>query len=468
MRGMEGSSEKESTSINKGRKLTDNPSLMAQRIVNKMRQGTRPSVRIPVLDALRKQSMREAQSERRIINNKRSLEQVKNQQKLKEEKSLKKSDAIEQQRINNYLNSLINDTKITGNRNVDIALNRWYASHPEQKYRDDLRWSANSLASFQLALLRASDKGIDVSKMSVAELNAAFESEGNSQIDMTLGMAAEATTITKNIGKDILVKGVKATPKNGNLKTRAIEKLATIKNKVSLLLQETKYANVIKLQAEQKNQLVKKAVQEIQQYAAKKRLKEVTDEVAGQAIQKAVKESLSELEKKTGKKISKEILENITEKSVGEVKKDILNKKIIHRYDTSILKSELNINKTPMDKIKFQRIKSIFEKNGGVIDQSEEAQRFLEYRGAEAATFNEKVILMKLNPSASDVFEELIHTAQYRAGKIPDQTVLTILKAEIEAAEKLVKYSKQYGIPNSETLETIQRLERMKIELSNL
>ncbi|HBF37151.1 MAG TPA: hypothetical protein DDW50_07505 [Firmicutes bacterium] len=93
------------------------------------------------------------------------------------------------------------------------------------------------------------------------------------------------------------------------------------------MLEGTKYADVTKLLAERKNQVIQKAVQEILQDVAKQGLKEVPDKVAEQAIRKVVKESLSELEKKTGKKISKEVLEDITEKSVIEVKQGVLEDK---------------------------------------------------------------------------------------------------------------------------------------------
>ncbi|WP_027084711.1 hypothetical protein [Cohnella panacarvi] len=121
-----------------------------------------------------------------------------------------------------------------------------------------------------------------------------------------------------------------------------------------------------------------------------------------------------------------------------------------------------------IDPVKFDRMKTAFEKQGGVIDQSDEAIRYLDYRGAEAVTWNEKTIQLRQNPTTSAVFEEFIHTAQYRAGKIPDQTPRTVLTVEIEATEKLINYRKAYGIPNVETRATIERLRRMRQELDEL
>ncbi|GAB1529580.1 hypothetical protein YSY22_10020 [Brevibacillus formosus] len=123
---------------------------------------------------------------------------------------------------------------------------------------------------------------------------------------------------------------------------------------------------------------------------------------------------------------------------------------------------------SPMDPVKFDRMKKAFEKQGGIIDQSEEAIRYLDYRGAEAVTWNEKTIQLRQNPTTSAVFEEFIHTAQYRAGKIPDQTPRTVLTVEIEAAEKLIKYRKGYGIPNIETRDTIKRLRDLRQQFDEL
>lgn len=66
-----------------------------------------------------------------------------------------------------------------------------------------------------------------------------------------------------------------------------------------------------------------------------------------------------------------------------------------------------------MEDERFERIKVAFERNGGIIDQSVEAQRLLSYHGAEAATLNAITILLKPQPTNAEIFEELIHTAQY-------------------------------------------------------
>lgn len=105
-----------------------------------------------------------------------------------------------------------------------------------------------------------------------------------------------------------------------------------------------------------------------------------------------------------------------------------------------------------MDAARFARIKAAFERNGGIIDQSDEAQRLLKYHEAEAATLNAKTIVLKPNPTRAAIFEELIHTAQYRTGRA---TGANIIEMEIEAAKKLLRFAKRYEL-NKEDTEAIQ------------
>jgi hypothetical protein len=53
------------------------------------------------------------------------------------------------------------------------------------------------------------------------------------------------------------------------------------------------------------------------------------------------------------------------------------------------------------------------------------------------------------------LFEELIHTAQYRSGRA---TGANMIEMEIEAKEKLIRCQRQYGIPDDENQTTIQQL----------
>lgn len=107
---------------------------------------------------------------------------------------------------------------------------------------------------------------------------------------------------------------------------------------------------------------------------------------------------------------------------------------------------------------KFNRIKKAFERNDGLIDQSEEAQRLLKYHNAEAATLNAKTIILKPNPTNAEVFEELIHTAQYRTGRADGSN---IVEMEIEAAKKLLRFADKYKLKKSDIIEIEKRLQSL-------
>lgn len=114
----------------------------------------------------------------------------------------------------------------------------------------------------------------------------------------------------------------------------------------------------------------------------------------------------------------------------------------------------------PMDESKFISIKQNFEARGGVIDSSAEINRHLDMMGADAATLNENTILIRHDviPSASSMFEELIHTAQYKSGRA---TSANWLDMEIEAKVKLIKYQKPYGITDFENKITKKQLDNL-------
>ncbi|MFD0671912.1 hypothetical protein [Cohnella sp. GCM10027633] len=109
----------------------------------------------------------------------------------------------------------------------------------------------------------------------------------------------------------------------------------------------------------------------------------------------------------------------------------------------------------PMDANKFNAMKNAFEKQGGLIVKEEEALPLLNYHGVEASTLDATTIAFRSNPSTSAVFEEFIHATQYRTGRANGTN---IIEMEIEAKEKLINFRKAYGIPNSETRDTIQQL----------
>jgi hypothetical protein len=103
----------------------------------------------------------------------------------------------------------------------------------------------------------------------------------------------------------------------------------------------------------------------------------------------------------------------------------------------------------------FNRIKTSFERRGGVIDQTAEAQLELQREEAEALTKSANKILLPPNPTKAQVYEELIHTAQFRTGRY---TGFNAVEMEIQAQEKLIRFQKAYGIPDSEMDQIRRRL----------
>jgi hypothetical protein len=114
-----------------------------------------------------------------------------------------------------------------------------------------------------------------------------------------------------------------------------------------------------------------------------------------------------------------------------------------------------------MDEAEFRRIKRAFERSGGVIASSPEIDRHLADNTAVAAALNAKTILARTGqpPHRSAVFEELIHTWQFRTGR--DES-LTYDEMELEAKLKLLKYKKAYRIPDIEHEETLTQANELR------
>lgn len=118
----------------------------------------------------------------------------------------------------------------------------------------------------------------------------------------------------------------------------------------------------------------------------------------------------------------------------------------------------------PMPKKQLRRIMKAFAKNGGVIQMSSETDAYLDSKNAEAITYNAKTILLRRNPGRASVFEELIHTAQYRNGE-NDGSYESRLKCEIYAQKKLLKYKKVYKLTEAEIEQTKAVLRSYEAEL---
>lgn len=120
----------------------------------------------------------------------------------------------------------------------------------------------------------------------------------------------------------------------------------------------------------------------------------------------------------------------------------------------------------PMPKKQLQRIVKSFKAQGGIILMNDSIDEYLTSKQAEAITYDSKTILLKQHPSRASVFEELIHTAQYRTGK-NNGSYESRLKCEIAAQKKLIKYSKVYKLTDIEIYQTKQALESYTKELND-
>lgn len=131
--------------------------------------------------------------------------------------------------------------------------------------------------------------------------------------------------------------------------------------------------------------------------------------------------------------------------------------------------SELMYRKTTKDKIEpmpakqFRRIEKAFKKQGGIFQYDRDTEKYLESQNAEAITYNATTVLFKSRPGRASVFEELIHTHQYKVGK-NDGSYLARLECEIEAQKKLLSHQKAYRLTEVEIEQTKKALEAYEAE----
>lgn len=121
----------------------------------------------------------------------------------------------------------------------------------------------------------------------------------------------------------------------------------------------------------------------------------------------------------------------------------------------------------PMPKGQLRRIMKAFQKKGGQIIMNEAVDEHLKLQHSEGATFDAQTILLRKNPGRAAVFEELIHSTQFRMGK-NNGTPLSILQNEIEAQEKLLRYANAYRLSENEIEQTKRALQSYQIELELL
>lgn len=86
---------------------------------------------------------------------------------------------------------------------------------------------------------------------------------------------------------------------------------------------------------------------------------------------------------------------------------------------------------------------------------------------AEGVTLDAKTIMLVKRPGRAAVFEELIHSTQFRQGK-NDLTLRSRIICEIEAQEKLINNSKAYKLTEIEIEQTKKALEYYISELQKI
>jgi hypothetical protein len=109
-----------------------------------------------------------------------------------------------------------------------------------------------------------------------------------------------------------------------------------------------------------------------------------------------------------------------------------------------------------------------FRAAGGVVDQSLEAQRYLQLRGVGGLTLNESTILLPVGPTRTAVFEELTHAGQFGQGVSIGAGQGGVLVFEREAAEILIRNRLLWQLPNPEVRQVIQNLRNIREELLRL
>lgn len=87
---------------------------------------------------------------------------------------------------------------------------------------------------------------------------------------------------------------------------------------------------------------------------------------------------------------------------------------------------------------------------------------------AEAITYNERTILLRQNPGRASVYEELIHSAQYRLRQIDPSSMESRIRAEIAAQEKLLRNKVAYKLTLPEIKQTEAALKSYRKQLEDL
>ncbi len=141
--------------------------------------------------------------------------------------------------------------------------------------------------------------------------------------------------------------------------------------------------------------------------------------------------------------------------------------------DAGIIKSKKMYRKKKTDKIdpmpkkQLQKIVKAFRKNGGIIQMNADTDGYLEYKKAEAITYDAKTILLRQNPGRAAVFEELIHATQFRK-RMNDGSFRSRIICEIEAQKKLLRNARAYKLTDAEIRQTKSALKAYEKQLDEM
>jgi hypothetical protein len=127
-----------------------------------------------------------------------------------------------------------------------------------------------------------------------------------------------------------------------------------------------------------------------------------------------------------------------------------------------------------IDPADLARMKAAFERSGGSILQDADIDAYLRYRAEQMGasniggiTHNAKEMLLPTNATRTAVFEEFIHTAQFRSGRV-NELIAKYGNAEaerlleIEAAQKLVQNQRAWKLPQVEVDAVRRRLKQLE------
>lgn len=179
---------------------------------------------------------------------------------------------------------------------------------------------------------------------------------------------------------------------------------------------------------------------------------------------KAYKAKYEEISNITGIPMDERRMSVTMAKNTGNVLQNGGNSGII---STKI--SNVNVV-NPMDPSKYRKMKAGLNKNGiKTIEAKGDDLKYLQSLGAEASYGHRFIMHIGEIPSASAMFEEVIHSTQAKKyGEFVSSDYLELYSREIAANRMLLKYKSAYGFDDIDTEDittNLQRWEEMYIKL---